>query len=131
MIMSAMQYLDMNDMNMLINRLDERDEQHITIINAGQLESCMESPKTTLFGQEQYVSLHEKIAILMEKLIKSHCLSDGNKRLAVLAASYMAELNGMQLTITVDAINLIRNAAMDSDDTIRENIQFWIKSNLK
>lgn len=124
------QYIDMERAYEIIQRLGRINNGGITVLNKGQLEMALGRPKTALFGHEQYPELYQKAAILMEVLTKAHCLSDGNKRFAMLAAERMVELNGSTLVMPLKAIRLSVDTAMDSEDVMRDEIQLWFKTHM-
>lgn len=49
----------------------------------GRLKSVVQASKQTVFGVEQYQTLHEKAAVYLRNIIGDHPFSDGNKRTAV------------------------------------------------
>ena len=51
------------------------------IRDIGLLESAVNRPSTSIYGQEAYESFAEKVAALMHSLASNHALIDGNKRL--------------------------------------------------
>lgn len=62
------------------------------------LRSLAQAPQTTMFGEEQYASLHEKAAVYMRNCIADHVFTDGNKRTAVTIAGVFLQRNGWRLT---------------------------------
>lgn len=124
------QYIDKERAYKIIRRLGGTNDGGIAILNKGQLEMALDMPKTEFFGHEQYPELYQKVAILMESLTKAHCLSDGNKRFAMLAAVRMAELNGATMVMPLKAIRLSVDTAMDLEDAMRDEIQLWFKTHM-
>ncbi|EGD54935.1 type II toxin-antitoxin system death-on-curing family toxin [Gordonia neofelifaecis] len=53
--------------------------------DGGLLQSSIQRPAVTLFGEEQYPTLHRKAAALFDSLCRNHALVDGNKRCAWIA----------------------------------------------
>ena len=43
------------------------------------LKSLVTAPQTVVFGEEQYVSVHEKAAVYLRNCIADHIFTDGNK----------------------------------------------------
>ena len=68
----------------------------------GLLDSAAHRPKTTLFGQDAYPTLHEKAAVLLESIVRNHPLVDGNKRLGWVAAFTFYWINGVDLDAPED-----------------------------
>lgn len=56
----------------------------------------------SFFGVERYPSLFEKAAMLLFFLVKGHCFPDGNKRVAILAAIVLLDINGYETTFSND-----------------------------
>ena len=63
----------------------------------GLLESAARRPATTLWGTLVYASLDEQAAALLESIVRSPPLADGNKRLGWLALVVFLGLNGVDL----------------------------------
>jgi len=77
------------------------------LLDAGLLASAVRRPEQTVFGEEAYGSLFEKVAALFESLARNHAFLDGNKRTAVVAAIHMLNWNGYDLLASQDdVINL-------------------------
>lgn len=63
----------------------------------GLLESAARRPATTLWGKAAYDSIDEQAGALLESIVRSHPLVDGNKRLGWLALVVFLGLNGIDL----------------------------------
>ena len=77
--------------------------------DAGLLEAGLARPRTTVFGEDAYPSLHEKAAALLHSIVTNHPLVDGNKRLGFACAAIFLRVNGAALTLDQDtayALNL-------------------------
>ena len=72
-----------------------------------KLESIV-SQQYAFFGIEQYQSLFEKAAMLLYFIAKGHCFPDGNKRVAILAAIVLLDINGYE-TIFTDGSGIVFN----------------------
>lgn len=70
--------------------------------DAGLLESALARPRTTVFGQDAYMTLDLKAAALMHSIIKNHPMVDGNKRTSLLALQIFLGLNGYSVIATAD-----------------------------
>ena len=66
----------------------------------GLLESAVESPFQSCFGEDVYPTIQEKGTRLGYGLIKNHCMLDGNKRIGVHAMLVFFDLNGVVLSYT-------------------------------
>ena len=86
------EYLDVEDLMDLATRLLGGA---CLIRDAGLLGSAAARPRTTVFGEDAYPDLWTKAAALLQSIVKSHPLVDGNKRLGWLATATFLELNGI------------------------------------
>ena len=66
------------------------------IRDIGLLGSAAARPQTTAFGEDAYPDLVTKAAALLQSIVNTHALVDGNKRLGWLAAAVFLELNGIK-----------------------------------
>jgi death-on-curing protein len=64
----------------------------------GLLEAAAARPMASAFGQDAYMTLGEKGAVLLHSLARNHPFADGNKRTATVAALFMLAVNGEQVT---------------------------------
>jgi death-on-curing protein len=71
--------------------------------DAGLLEAALARPRTTVFGQDAYPSLHEKAAALLHSIVANHPAVDGNKRLRFACTAIFLRINGSPLTLDEDA----------------------------
>lgn len=58
------------------------------------LESAVERPFQTMFGDYLYKDLFEKATALFESLAKNHCFFNANKRTAFACMTYFLFING-------------------------------------
>ncbi|WP_059106044.1 type II toxin-antitoxin system death-on-curing family toxin [Shouchella shacheensis] len=92
----------------------------------GLLESAIARPEQSAFGEEMYISLYEKSAVLFESIARNHCFFNGNKRTALAVLDIALQRNGY---------NLLQNDAVVEDFTVDvaqgklsvEEIVRWIK----
>ena len=85
----------------------------------GLLESALARPRTSVFGEDAYPTLHEKAASLLQSLVGNHALIDGNKRLGFACASVFLAANGAPLTCPEDeAYELVIDIATGQLDTV-------------
>lgn len=64
----------------------------------GLLEAAAARPLQTVFGEDAYPTLPEKVAALVHSLARNHPFADGNKRTATVAAIFMLQVNGLRPT---------------------------------
>jgi death-on-curing protein len=88
--------------------------------DGGLLDSAAQRPRTTIFGEDAYPSLHDKAAALLHSLARNHALVDGNKRLALAATATFLWVNDWRLDMTNDdAYELIVAVADGTLDEIQ------------
>ena len=68
----------------------------------GLLDAAAHRPRSSVFGQDAYPTLHEKAAVLLESIVRNHPLIDGNKRLGWVACFVFYGLNGFDLDAPED-----------------------------
>ncbi len=71
----------------------------LAVRDVGLLAAAAARPTASAFGGDAYPGLAEKAAALMESLVRSHPLVDGNKRLGWLALVITLDLNGVRLDV--------------------------------
>jgi death on curing protein len=64
----------------------------------GLLEAAAARPMASAFGEDAYLMLGEKAAVLLHSVARNHPFADGNKRTATVAALFMLAVNGEQVT---------------------------------
>jgi len=80
--------------------------------DVGLLESAVARPRTSLFGEDAYVSVEAKAAALLHSICKNHALVDGNERLALLTTITFLRMNGRRAEFTQDeAFELVISVA--------------------
>lgn len=101
------------------------------IRDIGLLESALARPQATVFGDEAYPSLAQKIAALVHSIVTNHALVDGNKRLGAFALFVFPEMNDRGVEASDDeAFDFIMSIA---DGSLRdvEDIADWIEPRLR
>jgi death-on-curing protein len=63
----------------------------------GLLESALEQPRATAFGQFLHGDLFEMAAAYLFHIVKNHAFLDGNKRTALLSALVFLDINGISI----------------------------------
>lgn len=84
------EFLDLDDVLDLALRLLGAP---VPLRDAGLLAAAVARPQTSIGGQDAYPDLWTKAAALLQSLVSSHPLVDGNKRLGWLATAVFLELN--------------------------------------
>ena len=67
----------------------------VNAIVARELGSAAARPRTTAFGEDAYADMWTEAAALLQSIVKSHALVDGNKRSGWLATVVFLELNSV------------------------------------
>lgn len=106
------EYLDLEDLLALTE-----DIRAGPVRDAGLLEAAVARPRTTVFGEDAYLTLLDKAAALLHSICRNHGLVDGNKRLAWLATDVFLRINGVVLVLPDDdAFGLVMAVADGSID---------------
>jgi len=96
------------------------------LLDLGRLEATLAVPRQTMFGEELYLDIFSKAAILFYLLIKNHPFVDGNKRTAFLALMRFLNINGYTLNATNDDLYQFTIDVASSVST-KEEVEMWIK----
>ncbi len=97
--MTEVEYLDLEDLLRLVRLLKTGPVRDI-----GLLDSAVNRPRSSAFGEDAYPTLALKAAALLHSLARNHALVDGNKRLAWLATVVFLDLNSYDTSLTKDAV---------------------------
>ena len=95
--MSEPEYLTTEDLLLLTRRLGVGPVRDV-----GLLDSSAGRPRSSAFGADAYPTIELKAAALLHSVAANHCLVDGNKRLAFLAAMVFLDLNEYDVDLTDD-----------------------------
>ncbi|HKO52740.1 MAG TPA: type II toxin-antitoxin system death-on-curing family toxin [Polyangiaceae bacterium] len=79
----------------------------------GLLESAVEQPRTTAFGELLHADLFEMAAAYLFHIVKNHAFLDGNKRTALVAALVFLDINGVSLERDDDRLYELTMAAAE------------------
>lgn len=87
--------------------------EHIGVKNPHFLESALHRPQSSAFGEDAYLSIWEKSALLFESLGQNHPFQNANKRTAFTALLLFLRYNGYRFIMdqkqaenfTVDMVN--------------------------
>ena len=81
--------------------------QRWQVKDAGLLDSALQRPRATVFGQDAYPGLDLKAAAMLHSIAQYQALVDGNKRLALLCAHAFLTINGSAITAEDDDVYLL------------------------
>lgn len=119
--MTEFEYLELEDVIMLIRALGIGPVRDV-----GLLDSAVNRPRSSAFGQDAYATLGLKAAALLGSMVKNHALVDGNKRLGWLSTAVFLDLNGFAPRLTDDeAFQLVYDIASSQIDidVVAERLQ--------
>ena len=110
--MIEVEYLDLEDVLEMVRTLSIGPVRDI-----GLLDSAVNRPRSSAFGEDAYPSLSLKAAALLHSMTKNHALVDGNKRLAWLSTVVFCDLNGFAPRLTdEEAFQLVCDIASSEVD---------------
>ncbi len=105
--MSEIEYLELEDIIMMVRILGIGP-----IRDVGLLDSAVNRPRSSAFGEDAYATISLKAAALLQSMSKNHALVDGNQRLAWLSTVVFCDLNGKAPQLTDDeAFQLVYDVA--------------------
>lgn len=106
----TVEYLTVEDLLALAEHLGA-----LRVRDLGLLDAAAHRPASSAMGRDTYGCVHEKAAVLLESLTRSHPLVDGNKRLAWMSIFVFFGLNGLDLDAPEDdAYDLVVGVATGS-----------------
>jgi death-on-curing protein len=94
---SDLDFLTAEDLLLLARRLGVGPVRDL-----GLLDSSAARARSSVFGEDAYLTIELKAAALLHSVAANHCLVDGNERLAFLAATVFLDLNGHDVDLTDD-----------------------------
>ena len=93
--MNSVEYLDLEDLLTLATALLGDPPP---VRDLGLLEAAASRPKASAFGEDAYAGMWSKAAAMLQSILKSHPLVDGNKPLGWLATAVFLDLNGFDMS---------------------------------
>ena len=112
--MIEFEYLEIEDIVEIIRTLGVGPIRDI-----GLLDSAVNRPRSSAFGEDAYETLGLKAAALLHSMTKNHALVDGNKRLAWLSTVVFCDLNGFSPDLKDDdAYQLVWDIASSAEEDI-------------
>jgi death-on-curing protein len=110
--MIDVEYLDLEDAMEMVRALVVGPVRDV-----GLLDSAVNRPRSSAFGEDAYSTLSLKAAALLHSMTKNRALVDGNKRLAWLSTVVFCDLNGFAPHLTGDeAFQLVWDVASSEMD---------------
>lgn len=119
--MPSVHYLQIHETAMFLK------EVGFHIRDIGLLESAIQRPASSVFGEDAYPSLTRKAAAMFSSVVRNHPMVDGNKRSAWILTKSFLRLNGFNLLVSVDeAFEFIVTQASKQED-LDEIEAFFVK----
>ncbi len=116
-----MQYLSVDEVLAIHERLIERFGGSAGIRDPGLLESALYRPQTGY-----YADLAEMAAALFESLLMNHPFVDGNKRVAFFATDVFLRLNGWWLKVDGRRAHRFLVGLLERNEADYEHLRPWI-----
>jgi death-on-curing protein len=108
------EYLDASDLLVLATAVIGGD---LVVRDIGLLDAAAHRPRATVLGVEAYDTLWAKSAALMESIVRSRPLAQGNWRLGWVAAVTLCDINGWWIDAGEDeALELVRSVGRGRSD---------------
>jgi death on curing protein len=107
-------YLDASDLLVLAAAVTGGD---LVVRDLGLLDSAAHRPRATVLGVEAYDTLWLKAAALLDSIVRTKPLVEGNWRLGWVAAVTMCDLNGWWIDADEDeALEVVREVGRGNVD---------------
>jgi death-on-curing protein len=118
-------YLDASDLLLLATAVTEGE---LVVRDSGLLDAAAYRPRAEVLGVPAYTTLWLKSAALLDSLVRTRPLIEGNWRLAWVAAVTMCDMNGWWVDADDDvALDLIRQVGRDRREVsdIAGSLERW------
>lgn len=91
---------------------------------------CLGRPQASFGGKEQFPTLYDKAAALIESVARHHPFIDGNKRTAYLIGAHFLSLNGYSLAPKKGEIEILMIELVEQKTPLAE-IAAWLETQSK
>jgi death-on-curing protein len=118
-------YLDASDLLVLAAAVTGGD---LVVRDLGLLDSAAHRPRATVLGVEAYDTLWLKAAALLDSIVRTRPLVEGNWRLGWVSAVTMCDMNGWWIDADEDeALEIVREVGRGTVDVpkMAEHLQAW------
>jgi death-on-curing protein len=105
--MEEVQFLSIEDVLAIHRKVIERYGGEPTIRDIGLIDSAVMMPRQTFGGEHLHASPAAKAAACLYHLCSNHGFSDGSIRTAVGAVLVFLDVNGFELSLTIDELERI------------------------
>jgi death-on-curing protein len=118
------EYLDAADLLMIATTVVGGD---LVLRDPGLLDAAAYRPQATVLGAEAYPTLWLKAAALMDSLVRTRPLAEGNWRLAWLATVTFCDLNGWWIDADEDAaLDVVRQVGRGEAEV--PEVAHWLET---
>jgi death on curing protein len=118
-------YLDASDLLVLAAAVTGGD---LVVRDLGLLDSAAHRPRATVLGVEAYDTLWLKAAALLDSIVRTRPLVEGNWRLGWVAAVTMCDMNGWWVDADEDdALEVVRELGRGNVDVpgMAQHLEAW------
>ncbi|MFL6145808.1 MAG: type II toxin-antitoxin system death-on-curing family toxin [Labedaea sp.] len=118
-------YLDASDLLVLAAAVTGGD---LVVRDLGLLDSAAHRPRATVLGVEAYDTLWLKAAALLDSIVRTRPLVEGNWRLGWVAAVTLCDMNGWWIDADEDdALEIVREVGRGTIDVpaMAEHLEAW------
>ena len=118
-------YLDASDLLLLATAVTNGD---LVVRDSGLLDSAAYRPRAEVLGAPAYDTLWLKSAALLDSIVRTRPLGEGNWRLGWVAAVTMCDVNGWWVDADEDdALELVRDVGRDRVELpeVAERLEGW------
>ncbi|GLZ30287.1 hypothetical protein Lesp02_24770 [Lentzea sp. NBRC 105346] len=118
-------YLDAGDLLVLATAVTGGD---LVVRDIGLLDTAAYRPRATVLGVEAYDTLWLKSSALLDSIVRTRPLTEGNWRLGWVAAVTMCDINGWWIDAEEDdALDLVRALGRDKMDVpqMAAHLEAW------
>ena len=122
-----MRYLSAAEIVAIHDRIIENTRGLLGVRDEHLLKSLVERPRTSFSGDEQYKTMFEKAAALIEAIATYHVFLDCNKRTAIGAATVFLNSNGYDIELLIDESEEFILAVAQKQKAIPE-IATWLEA---
>ena len=125
-----MNYLTRDDILDLHTFVIQRYGGRLGIKSQDKLVSAVSAPLQVLFGEEVYVDVASKAAVLGFQLLKNRPFVEGNEMTALLAVLRFLDINDVTVTDTLTDAIARQFQAVQRSECSRDTLTGWLRDQL-
>ncbi|MCI1880795.1 MAG: type II toxin-antitoxin system death-on-curing family toxin [Sporolactobacillus sp.] len=125
-----MRYLSEHEVIQINTLLIRRDayKEMIGVKEANLLNSAVQRPQQSAFGQDAYPTIYEKAAALFQSLAQNHPFYNANKRTAFVSMAVFLALNGIKFNAPDHEVIHFTIRLSDRENGLEiRDVSRWIK----